>query len=267
MIGKPLHGLGTIRGCGSGIPLALVCCVASIGTNVLKVDLHLHTSEDPADVISHDACQLIDRAVELGFNALAITLHDRVLADARVSGYARDRGIVLVPGVERTIEGRHVLLLNFPIGTEHVRTFRDLAALRSRANGIVIAAHPFFPNGNSLRSRLVDYPDLFDAVEWSYFWTRGLNFNTKAARWAGERGKPLVASSDLHDIRQLGRTCSFVFAEPDPDAICAAIRDGRVSIQTSPVPKLELVRVVSGMIRRGNKPQLSADSATLAPTT
>jgi predicted metal-dependent phosphoesterase TrpH len=233
---------------------------------VLKVDLHLHTSEDPADVISHDSYQLINRAAELGFNALAITLHDRVLADSRLDAYAKDRGIVLVPGVERTIEGRHVLLLNFPVGTDHVRTFDDLAALRLKANGIVVAAHPFFPNGNSLRSRLIEHPELFDAVEWSYFWTRALNFNAKAARWAAEHGKPLVASSDLHDLRQIGRTCSFVFAEPNPDAICAAIREGRVSIQTSPAPKLELVRVVSGMIRRGNKPQLSVDSPTLAPT-
>jgi len=234
---------------------------------VLKVDLHLHTSEDPADVISHDAYQLVDRAAELGFDALAITLHDRTLSDSRLSGYARDRGIVLVPGVERTIEGRHVLLLNFAVGTDHVRTFGDLAALRSRGNGIVIAAHPFFPNGNSLRSRLSEHADLFDAVEWSYFWTRGLNFNAKAARWAAEHGKPVVASSDLHDLQQFGRTCSFVFAEPNPDAICAAIREGRVSIQTSPVPKVELVRVVSGMMRRGSKPQLSVDSPTLLPTT
>ena len=234
---------------------------------MLKVDLHLHTLEDPADVISHDAYQLINRAAELGFNALAITLHDRVLSDSRLNAYAQDRGIVLLPGVERTIEGRHVLLVNFPVGTDHVRSFRDLAALRSRSNGIVIAAHPFFPNGNSLRSRLVEHPELFDAVEWSYFWTRGLNFNAKAAHWAAEHGKPVVASSDLHDLRQIGRTCSFVFAEPNPDAICAAIREGRVSIQTSPVPKLELVRVVSGMIRRGSKPQLSVDSPTLLPTT
>jgi hypothetical protein len=131
----------------------------------------------------------------------------------------------------------------------------------------VIAAHPFFPNGNSLRSRLIEHADLFDAVEWSYFWTRGLNFNAKAARWAAEHGKPVVASSDLHDLQQFGRTCSFVFAEPNPDAICAAIREGRVSIQTSPVPTVELVRVVSGMMRRGSKPQLSVDSPTLAPTT
>jgi predicted metal-dependent phosphoesterase TrpH len=241
--------------------------VRPIGTNVLKVDLHLHTSEDPEDVISHDVYQLIDRAAELGFNALAITLHNRVFTDPRLTGYARERGIMLVPGVERTIEKRHVLLLNFPNGTDYVRTFDDLAALRSRTNGVVVAPHPFFPHGNSLRSRLIEHPDLFDAVEWSYFWTRGLNFNAKAEKWAREQGKPVVASSDLHDIRQFGRTFSYVFAEPDVDAICAAVREGRVSIQTSPVPKLELARVVTGMLRRGNRPPVAVDSPTLAATT
>ena len=237
-----------------------------MGNHVLKVDLHLHTSEDPADIISHDAYRLIDRAAELGFQAVAITLHDKVLSDSRLTGYARERGIVLMPGVERTIEGRHVLLLNFPTGADRIRTFQDLAALRSSANGLVVAPHPFFPNGNSLRSRLVEHADLFDAVEWSYFWTGGVNFNAKAARWAREHGKPIVASSDLHDLRQLGRTFSLVFADPSADAICAAIREGRVSIQTSPVPKLELVRIVAGMIGRGNKPPVPVDSGELAVT-
>ena len=233
---------------------------------MLKVDLHLHTSDDPADVIAYDAHHLIDAAAERGFDALAITLHDRELSEARILDHARDRGIVLLTGVERTIEGRHVLLINFREGTGDIRTFDELAQRRSQSNGLVVAPHPFFPNGRCLRSQLDNHADLFDAVEWSYFWTRGLNFNARAARWAAERGKPLVANSDLHDLRQLGRTFSIVFAERDPDAICSAIREGRVSIHTSPVPKLELARVLTGMLRRGNKPPVPVDTPTLAPT-
>jgi predicted metal-dependent phosphoesterase TrpH len=71
--------------------------------SVLKTDLHLHTSEDPADVILHDSYALIDRAVELGFDAVAITLHDRQLTDGRVFAYARERGICVLPGVESWI--------------------------------------------------------------------------------------------------------------------------------------------------------------------
>lgn len=223
-------------------------------TLMLKTDLHLHASEDPLDVISHDAHALIQRAAELGYGALAITLHDRQLSDTRVFDHARDCGITLVPGVERTVEGRHVLLLNFPAAeTEAVSTFVQLKSLKRRRDGVVIAPHPYFPDTTCLRSRLNAHADLFDAVEWSYFWTTGLNFNARAAQWARRYGKPIVGNSDLHDLRQLGRTYSLVSADADADAICDAIRAGRLTLQTAPASKLELAQVVGGMFRRGKK--------------
>lgn len=228
---------------------------------MLKVDLHLHTAEDPADNITHDARALIDRARAKGFDALAITLHDRQIADPVLFDYARERRITLLPGIERTIEGRHVLLINFPQSVEQVRTFEDVAALKSAANGLVIAPHPFFPDRSCLRSRMDEHADLFDAVEWTYFWTTGLNFNARAARWAFSHGKPLVGNSDSHDLRQLGRTYSNVSAEPCADAICEAIRSGLVSVETSPVPVLELAQVLTGMMRRGNKMPVAAGEA------
>lgn len=233
---------------------------------LLKTDLHLHSSDDPADVIVHDSYALIDRAAELGFDAIALTLHDRQITEARVFDYARERGVTMIPGVERTIQNRHVLLLNFPESADRVRTFGELARLKSRSNGLVIAPHPFFPDRTCLRALLETHQDLFDAVEWSYFWTRGLNFNRRAARWAAAHDKPLVGNSDLHDLRQLGRTCSFVSAEPDPDAICTAIREGLVSVQTSPAPPLELARVLGGMLYRGNKPGTTVDTPRFATT-
>ena len=84
---------------------------------------------------------------------------------------------------------------------------------------------------------------------------RRAQFQRRAARWAEKHGKPIVGNSDLHDLRQLGRTYSRVFAEPDADAICQAIRDGRVSLQTSPVPKSELARVLMGMGWRDLNPR------------
>ncbi len=233
---------------------------------VLKTDLHIHTSEDPVDVIAHDAYGLMDRAVALGFDAIAITLHDQQLADPRLFDYARDHGLTLLPGVERTIEGRHVLLINFPQGVDQVRTFADLARLKARANGLVVGAHPFFPATSCLRSMLTAHADLFDAVEWSYFWTHGANFNARASAWADAHGKPVVGNSDLHDLRQLGRTCSYVYADRNADAICSAIRRGLVTLQTSPVPPYELAQVLTGMLRRGNKPTPTVDAPRLATT-
>jgi predicted metal-dependent phosphoesterase TrpH len=222
---------------------------------VLKVDLHLHTAEDPVDRISHTAEDLVRRAAGLGFGALAITLHDSQFADPRVSACARELGVTLIPGVERTIEGRHVLLLNFSArAVESVRTLADLPRLKASAHGLVIAPHAYFP-GNSCIGRALDaHADLFDAVEWSYFWTRAINFNARAARWAAAHGKAIVGNSDLHDLRQLGRTYSLVDAPPDPSAICDAIRQGRVELHTTPVPLVELVDVFTRVILSGRKP-------------
>lgn len=226
---------------------------------MLKVDLHLHTAEDPEDVILHDARLLMETARERGFDALAITLHNRQLSDPGLTAYAESLGITLIPGVEKTVEGCHVLLLNFPLAAEDVRTFEDAAELKAGSpDGIVIAPHPFFPHLSSLGSRLREHQPLFDAVEWSYFWTRAINFNARAERWAEAHAKPMVGSSDLHDLRQLGRTYSLVFAERNAGAICRAIREGRVSLHTSPAPATELAQVVAGMTRRGRKAAVPA---------
>ena len=218
---------------------------------MLKVDLHLHTADDPVDRIHHSAFELVDRAAALGFDALAITLHDRQLIHARLSAYARERGILLIPGIERTIQRRHVLLLNFPQGeAERVHTLDDAARLKAKTGGLVIAPHPYFPAASCLHGALDGYSELFDAVEWSYFWTRPINFNARAAAWARAHGKPVVGNSDLHDLRQLGRTYSLVDAPADVDAICDAIRAGRIELCTSPVPLAELTAVLGGMCLR-----------------
>ncbi len=203
----------------------------------------------------HDGHALVDRAAALGFDALAITLHDGQFEDARLTGYARERGILLIPGIERTIRGRHVLLLNYRADAVYaVRTLDDLAALRRSGDGLVVAPHPFFPDRTCLGSALDAYAGVFDAVEWSYFWTRGLNFNRRAARWAARHGKAVVGNSDLHDLRQLGRTYSLVDAPRDAAAICAAVRGGRVERRTAPVPPLELADVLTRIFLRPRKP-------------
>lgn len=202
----------------------------------------------------HDGYALVERAVALGFDALAITLHDRQYEDARLSAYARARGILLIPGIERTVAGRHILLLNFAAeAVDRVRSFEDLAALRRAGAGLVVAPHPFFPDRSCLGARLDAHAALVDAVEWSYFWTRGVNFNARAARWAAAHGKPVVGNSDLHDLRQLGRTYSLVDAPRDAAAICDAVRAGRVELRTSPVPPLQLVDVFTRMLVRPRK--------------
>ena len=214
---------------------------------MLKVELHTHTSDDPVDRIPHSVTQLIDRAATLGYQALAITLHERQLDLRRFRPYATERGIVLIPGVERSVQGRHVLLLNFASGTDGVQTFADLARLKRRQPGVIVAPHPFFPARTCLHACLDRYASLFDAVECNAMFTASLNFNRRAERWAARHGKPLVGNGDVHRLWQLGTTYSLVDAAPDPDEICAAIVAGRVRVESRPLTWFEAGRTISAM--------------------
>jgi len=205
---------------------------------MVKTELHAHTADDEADRIGHTTEELIARAASLGYGALAITLHDRQLDPEPFRAFARKLGVVLISGVERTIERTHVLLINFPADAERIRSWKELRDLKRRVpQGIVVVPHPFYPVGSAAGGRLLaEHADLVDALELNAMYTWGLDFNRRAVAWARAHGKPLVGNTDLHLLPQMGTTFSLVDAAPEPDAICEAIRAGRVQVRTAPLP-------------------------------
>ena len=215
---------------------------------LLKVELHSHTSDDPADAIPHTAVQLIDRAADLGYDALAITLHDRQLDLTPLRAHADARKLVLIPGVERTIQRRHILLLNFSERSMSVNTLEDLTDLKRRERGLVVAPHPFFLIPSCVGDLMQRHAVLFDAVEVNAMYVRGVNFNRKAERWAAAHRKPLVGNGDVHRLDQLGSTYSLVDSERDAASICEAIRAGRVEVRSSPLSWLRAAAIAADII-------------------
>jgi len=206
----------------------------------VRVDFHTHTSDDPADRIPHTTRELIDHAAELGYGALAITLHDRWLDPAPHIDYARERGVTLIPGIERTIGKTHVLLVDAPRDAERLRTWADLEALKRASGALVVVPHAFYPIPSAMASLLDTYGHLVDAVEHNAMYTRAIDFNRRAIKWAATRGTPVVGNTDLHRLAQLGTTASIVDV-PDgasPREICDAIRAGRVRVETRPLSTL-----------------------------
>src|SRR5437868_15374797 len=99
----------------------------------IKVDLHIHTLDDPKDVIDYSAHQLLERAKALGFGVLAITLHDAVFDRAEVFADAADMGILLIPAAEMRLEGADVIVLNITAEeAAGLKTFAHLRQLRAR---------------------------------------------------------------------------------------------------------------------------------------
>ena len=100
-----------------------------------------------------------------GYDALAVTLHDRYFDPEQHAADAARCGILLLSGIERTIQGKHLLLINFPEAASRVQTFDDVRALKARTNGLVVAPHPFYPVPSALRGTLDRLISLIDAIE------------------------------------------------------------------------------------------------------
>lgn len=208
----------------------------------LKVDLHIHTKEDKEDRISYSAYQLIDEAASRDFDALAITNHDTLTYSHELKSYAAARGIVLIPGVEAAIRGKHILLVNMPFKNGSYNSFEDVVRQKAE-NNLVIAPHPYFPGPTCLDGHLEAMPHLFDAVEYCHLYALWINFNRRAVRFARKHQLPLVGTSDAHVPDQFGLAYSLVEAEKTPDAIIQAIKAGRVKPVSRPLPLAHLVRI------------------------
>src|SRR3954471_951504 len=128
----------------------------------IKIDLHIHTLDDPKDALDYSAHQLLERARSLGFRVLAITLHDAVFDRAEVFADAASMGILLIPAAEVRLEGADVILLNVsPHEIKPLRTMDDLQTLREQRGEsmFTIAPHPFYVLGGSIGERLIERID------------------------------------------------------------------------------------------------------------
>jgi predicted metal-dependent phosphoesterase TrpH len=223
---------------------------------MIKVELHAHIKGDPSDRIFHTGFQLIDRAARLGYGALAITLHNRWTDPAPLAEYAAARGITILSGIERNIGRKHLLIINGPREAERLRTFDDVIAFKAQTGALVVAPHPFYPIGSAVGRVLDELPALADAIEINSVYIRGIDFNRKAIEWATRNGKPLVGNTDLHVLAQLGTTFSLVDSDDrTPDAICSAIRGGRVKAITTPLSWPRTAALFSAMVIGGLLPQ------------
>ena len=220
------------------------------GTNEwIKVDLHIHTLDDPKDALDYSAHELLERARSLGFRVLAITLHDTVFDRPEVFADAASMGILLIPAAEMRLDGADVILLN--VTAEEIaplRSLDDLAALRARRGPslFTIAPHPFYVVGGSIGEKLIEKIDYFDAIELCHFWGRLFNPNRRAVEIANRFGKPLIATSDAHQLHAFGSNYTSVLApaELTVENVIGALRRGPLRVTNPPCSFIDLISTI-----------------------
>jgi predicted metal-dependent phosphoesterase TrpH len=214
----------------------------------LRMELHSHTDFDPQDWIAHSAEDLIEECARQKIDVLAITCHRAQQWSEKLVEFAHSRDVLLIPAVEASIEGKDVLIYGLE-RYEHPVTFETLRNLRrDNPNVLTIAPHPFYPARTCLHELLSIYEDCFDAIEYCHFYTRFINFNNKALAAARALRKPIVGTSDIHFLKQVGKTTSTVtVTERSFAAISTAIKAGRMELHTTPLTTREFASQIFQM--------------------
>src|SRR5262245_64829979 len=94
----------------------------------LRIEIHSHTDYDPQDWVEHSAEELIDEVARQGINVLAITCHRALQWSLQLKAYAEGAGVLLIPAVEASIEGKDVLIYGLE-RFEHPMTFDQLRVM------------------------------------------------------------------------------------------------------------------------------------------
>jgi hypothetical protein len=169
----------------------------------MKLDLHIHTRYSrtkrwgSASLI--EPHQLLDTAVELGLDGVAVIDHDEIEGSLIVAQLASNWGLVAIPGIEITSKDGHILGYGIteavPKGLSAAETIDRIHGL----GGIAVAAHPLNMVMSLRKKQIVSL--LLDALETHN--SRSLR-NRRTAEL--QRILPLgrTGGSDAHAIGEVG---------------------------------------------------------------
>ena len=186
---------------------------------ILKLDLHVHTTNSPDAYTEPNKLPAI--CEKAGLDGLAVTDHN--VLSTPIPGK-----MVLIPGIEISSRDGHVIGLGLsqPIPRELPadETIDRIRELR----GLSIIPHPYDLFRSAVRpDKLRTRPDAIETINSSSMlhtitWERARIF-------ARDQKLPGVAGSDSHIPQTVGRAYTLVEAESDDiSSILGAIRNGRV---------------------------------------
>lgn len=219
-------------------------------TPVLSVELHAHSaaSHDGRDPVD----RLVDRALEVGLDALAVTDHNTIEASLRARELANQHGLVGIPGMEISTAAGHVLGLGIESPVEKGLSFHETLDQIHAEGGIAIVPHPFQESRHGVAKHLTkDEIAMADAIEvYNSRLLTGLG-NRKARRFASARGLPMTAGSDAHISDMVGQAQTLVDTDDRSlEGILDAILAGRTEVHGRRTPWHISFRQAAGGLKR-----------------
>ena len=169
----------------------------------MKFDLHIHTRFSTtkrwgsASLIEPQ--QLLDKAVQIGLDGLAVTDHDQIEGSLQVAELASHWGLLAIPGVEVSSADGHILALGVSrMIPKRLPAAETIHRIHDQG-GIAVAAHPLNLVVSLRRNHIICLP--VDALE-----THNARSprNRKALRLCTRLALGRTGGSDAHSINEIG---------------------------------------------------------------
>jgi hypothetical protein len=202
------------------------------------------------------AREVLDYIAKLGtLDVIAITDHD--VLDASLWAYAQREHYPfdIVPGVEVSSRGGHVLALWVTQPIRKGMSLADTTAAIHEQGGLAILAHPFemlvSPQAclRYVRTPEVLIQDGIDALEIHNAGTPTPGNNWMAARMAEKLGFTVTGNSDAHTLTAIG--CGIThFRGHSADDLRQALVSGETTVEGRSWPTIDYLRLLPGSAQR-----------------
>jgi len=167
----------------------------------MKCDLHIHTSYS-YDSATHPK-EMVEAAIKKRIGCLAITDHSEIKGALEAIEYAKEKSILIIPGIEIKSKEGDILGLNIekiiPEGLSAKETIKKIKEI----GGMAIIPHPFgwfcsFKGDLREISKEIDGIEVLNASAFG-------PGNKKALAFAQKFNLPFTAGSDAHNLNLVGR--------------------------------------------------------------
>lgn len=192
----------------------------------MKFDFHTHTkyskdgSIDPEDIVKV--------SIKKGLSGIAITDHDNIKGALKTKKYQNENFMVLI-GSEITTNRGEVIGL-FLQDEIHSHDFHEVIDKVKDQNGLISLPHPYddirrngvTPNESDIKS--LDFIEVFNS--------RCLRqkYNDKALKFAKNHNLNVIAGSDAHFARELGKAGVVINECSDEEDIRKALLNGNIEV-------------------------------------
>ena len=192
-------------------------------------NFHLGSEDTPYDS-NVTIREQLERAYELGLDALFVTNHNTLDGYSQILEYKKDhykfKNIQIFPAEEITTDtDAHVLAYGIHDEISAGQSLEEVLDQVRKQNGISSAPHPF-----SLLDALREKAIKCDMIEVFNSNNIDLISNVKANQFALETNMTKVAGSDSHVISTLGKCVNVIDSENHLDDILSAMKHAKIKI-------------------------------------